>query len=198
MMDKKEAEKSLEEIKKHLRETEEDMKKMGGCAVEIHFLWGVFALIGLALSEFFHARGMYNMIWISWICIVGICSFFAYGIAKRITNMTGITSFAGKLIGMVWVGITVSIVLAMLILWATEYIHFLESVIALFIGLGFFVEAYVTWREYIAAAVLCWIGAVIVGFFPDLVNLVFSLLIFVTMILPAIVVKVVKISSREK
>lgn len=198
MMDKKEAEKSLEEIKKHLGETEEDMKKMGGCAVEIHFLWGIFALVGIVLSTFFHDLGRYNMIWVSWILIIGICSFFAYGIAIRITRMTGLTSFTGKLIGMVWIGITISIVLAMFILWATEYIHFLESVIALFVGLGFFVEAYVTWREYIAAAVLCWIGAVIVGFFPDLVNLVFSILIFVTMIIPAIVFKVVKNRSRGK
>jgi hypothetical protein len=195
MLDKKEAEKSLEEIKKHLRETEEDMKKMGGCAVEIHFLWGILALIGLALTIFFHGRAMYNLIWISWALIVCICSFFAYGIAKRIARMTGITSFAGKLIGMVWVGITISIVLAMFVLWATEYIHFLESVVALFIGVGFFVEAFVTWREYIAAAILCWIGAVIVGFFPQLVNPVFSFIIFVTMIVPAIVVK---IRSRGK
>ena len=189
-MDKKEAEKSLEEIKKHLRETEEDMKKMGGCAVDIHFLWGVFALIGLALTTFFRERAMYNMIWVSWALIVCICSFFAYGIARRIARMTGITSFAGKLIGMVWVGITISIALAMFILWATEYTHFLESVIALFIGIGFFVEAFVTWREYIAAAILCWIGAILVGLFPHLVNLLFSIIILVTMILPPVIVKI--------
>jgi hypothetical protein len=190
MMDKKEAEKSLEEIKKHLSETEEDMKKMGGCAIDIHFLWGVFALVGLGLSTFFHGRGMYNMIYLSWALIVCVCSFFAYGIAKRIARMTGITSFAGKLIGMVWVGITISIALAMFILWATEYTHFLESVIALFIGVGFFVEAFVTWREYIAAAILCWIGAILVGLFPHLVNLLFSIIIFVTMILPPVIVKI--------
>ena len=120
---------------------------------------------------------------------------FCLWIAKRIARITGITSFAGKLIGMVWVGITISIVLAMFILWATDYIHFLESVVALFIGVGFFVEAFVTWREYIAAAILCWVGAVIVGFFPEWVNPVFSFIIFATMILPAIIVK---ICSRGK
>lgn len=194
-MDKKEAEKSLKEIKKHLSETEEDMRKMGGCAIEIHFLWGVFALIGLGLSNLFHDLGWYNFIYLSWAVIVCICSFFGYGIAKRIARMTGITSFGGKMIGMVWVGITISIALAMFILWATEYTHFLESVIALFIGVGFFVEAFVTWRGFIAAAILCWLGAILVGLFPNLVNLAFSILIFITMIVPAIVVKV---RCREK
>jgi cation transport ATPase len=195
MMDKKEAEKSLEEIKKHLSETEEDMRKMGVYAVDIHFLWGIFALIGLGLSKFFHGLGLYNLIWLSWALIVCVCTFFGYGIAKRIARMTGITSFAAKLTCMVWVGITISIALAMFILWVTEYTHFLESVIALFIGVGFFVEAFVTLRGFIAAAILCWLGAILVGLFPHLVNLVFSVLIFITMIVPAVVVK---IRSRGK
>ncbi len=196
MMDKKEAEKSLEEIKRHLRETEEELRGMGVCAVDIHFLWGILALVGLALTKFFYNQGLYNFIWISWACIICVCSIFGYRIARKIAMMTGITSFAAKLTCMVWVGITISIVLAMFILWATEYTHFLESVIALFIGIGFFVEAFVTWRAFfIAAAILCWLGAIIVGFFPELVNLVFSILIFITMIVPAIVVK---IRSRGK
>jgi cation transport ATPase len=190
MMDKKEAEKSLKEIKRHLGETEEELKKMGVCAIDIHFLWGILALVGLALTRFFYNQGMYNLIWISWVCIIGICVFFGYRIARKIAMMTGITSFAAKLTCMVWVGITVSIFLAMFILWATEYTHFLESVIALFVGIGFFVEAFVTWREFIAAAILCWLGAIIVAFFPELVNFIFSFLILVTMIIPAIIVKI--------
>ncbi|MBN1695507.1 hypothetical protein JW879_08925 [candidate division WOR-3 bacterium] len=190
MMDKKEAEKSLKEIKRHLGETEEELKKMGVCAIDIHFLWGILALVGLALTKFFYNQGMYNLIWISWACIVSVCTFFGYRIARKIAMMTGITSFAAKLTCMVWVGITVSIFLAMFILWATEYTHFLESVIALFIGIGFFVEAFVTWREFIAAAILCWLGAIVVAFFPELVNFIFSFLIFVTMLVPAIIVKI--------
>jgi len=196
MIDRKEAEKSLEEIKRHLRETEEELRKMGKCAVDIHLLWGILALVGLILTNFFYDQALYNFIWISWACIICVCSFFGYRIARKIAMMTGITSFAAKLTCMVWVGITISIALAMFISWATEYTHFLESVIALFVGVGFFVEAFVTWREFIAAAILCWLGAIIVGLFPQLVNLVFSFLIFITMILPAIIVKIGSI--REK
>jgi len=194
-MDKKEAEKSLEEIKKHLRETEEELRKTGVCAVEIQFLWGILALVGIGLTNFFHDRALYNLIWLNWACIMFVGSFFGYRIAKKIAKMTGITSFAGKLIGMVWIGITVSIMLAMFILWATEYTDFFESVVALFIGVGFFVEAFVSWRAFIVAAILCWIGAVIVGLFPELVNTVFTFLIFGTMIVPAVGVK---IRSRGK
>ncbi len=189
-MDKKEAEKSLEEIKKHLRETEEELRRTGIWAVDIQFLWGVLALIGLGLTVFLRERALYNLIWINWACIMVVGSFLGFRIAKRIARMTGITSFAGKLIGMVWVGITISIMLAMFILWLTEYTHFLESVIALFIGVGFFVEAFVSWKEFIISAVLCWIGAVIVGLFPELVNLTFTFLIFVTMIVPGIIAKI--------
>ncbi len=194
-MDKKEAEKSLEEIKKHLRETDEELRKTGIWAVDIQFLWGVLALAGLGLTIYLHDRALYNLIWLNWACIMAVGSFFGYRIAKRIARMTGITSFAGKLIGMVWVGITISIMLAMFILWLTEYTDFFESVIALFIGVGFFVEAFVSWREFTIAAILCWIGAVIVALFPGFANLTFTVLVFATMIVPGIVVK---IRFREK
>jgi hypothetical protein len=189
-MDKREAEKSLEEIKKHLRDTEEELRITGVWAVDIQFLWGVLALIGLGLSIFFHDRALYNLIWLNWACILAIGSFFGYRMAKRLARMTGITSFAGKLIGMVWISITISIILAMLILWLTEYTDFFESVIALFVGVGFFVEAFASRREFAIAAILCWIGAIIVGLFPDLANLTFTILIFATMIVPGIVVKI--------
>ncbi len=193
-MDKKEAEKSFKEIKRHLRETEEELRKMGKCAVDIHFLWGVLALVGIVLTNFFRNQELYNFIWLSWICIIGVCAFFAYRIAKKIAMMTGITSFAAKLTGMVWVGITISIILAMFIVWFSGYTHYLESFIALLIGVGFFVEAFVSWREFIIAAVLCWISAIIDGLFPDVSILVFSFFIFVTMIIPEIIIK---ISPRE-
>ena len=127
----------MEEIKKHLRETEEELRKTGVCAVEIQFLWGILALVGIGLTNFFHDRALYNLIWLNWACIMFVGSFFGYRIVKKIARMTGITSFAGKLIGMVWIGITISIMLAMFILWATEYTDFFESVVALFIGVGF-------------------------------------------------------------
>ena len=194
-MDRIEAEKSLEEIKKHLRDTDEELRQTGVWAMDIQFLWGVLALVGLGLTVYLRGRAMYNLIWLSWACIMVVGSFFGYRIAKRLARMTGITSFAGKLIGMVWVGITISIMLAMFILWLTEYTHFFESVIALFIGVGFFVEAFASWKEFTVAAILCWIGAIIVGLFPDLANLTFTILIFATMILPGIVVKII---SRGK
>ena len=194
MIDKKEAEKSLKEIKRHLGETEEELRKMGKCAIDIHFLWGILALVGIVLTNFFRDQGLYNFIWISWVCIIGVCVFFAYRIAMRIATMTGITSFGAKLTGMVWVGITISIVLAMFIVWFSGYTHYLESFIALLIGVGFFVEAFVSRREFIIAAVLCWIGAIIDGLFPNVSILVFSFFIFLTMIVPEIIVK---ISRRE-
>jgi hypothetical protein len=189
-MDKKEAQKNFEEIKRHLMETEEDLRRTGIYAVDIQLLLGVLVLVGLGLTVFLHGRALYNLIWIVWACIFVVGFFFGYRLAKRIPLMTGITSFAGKLIGMVWLGITISIALMMFIVWYSGYTPYLESFIALLVGIGFFVEAFVSWREFIIAAILCWIGALIDGFFPDLTNLVFAFLIFVTMIAPGIVVKI--------
>lgn len=194
-MDKKEAEKSLEEIKKHLSETEEDLRKTGIYAVDIQFMLGVLVLVGLGLTVLFLEQQLYNLVWVIWTCILIVGFFFGYRFAKRIPRMTGITSIAGKLIGMVWVGITISITLAMFIVWYSGYTSYLEGFIALLVGLGFFVEAFVSWREFIIAAILCWIGAIIDGLFPDVSNLVFACLIFVTMIVPGIIVK---IRFREK
>ena len=190
MMDKKEAEKNFEEIKRHLIETEEDLRKTGIYAVDVQLLVGFLVLLGLGLTTFLHGRALYNLIWAVWACIFVVGFFFGYRLAKRIPRMTGITSFAGKLIGMVWLGITISLALAMFIVWRSGYTPYLESFIALLVGLGFFVESFVSWREFIIAAILYWIAAIIDGFFPDLTNLVFAFLIFVTMILPGIVVKI--------
>jgi len=189
-MDKKEAEKSFEEIKRHLMETEEDLRKTGVYAVDIQFLLGVLVLIGLGLTVFLLEKVLYNLIWVVWACILVIGFFFGYRLAKRIPKMTGITSFAGKLIGMVWLGITISVTLVMFIVWYSGYTPYLESFIALLVGVGFFVEAFVSWKEFLIAAILCWIGALVDGFFPDVTNLVFAFLIFVTMIVPGIVVKI--------
>ena len=190
MIDKKEAQKNFEEIKRHLVETEEDLRKTGIYAVDIQLLLGVLVLAGLGLTVFLHGRALYNLIWVVWACIFVVGFFFGYRLAKRIPQMTGVTSFAGKLIGMVWLGITISIALMMFVIWRSGYTPYLESFIALLVGVGFFVEAFVSWREFIIAAILYWIAALVDGFFPDLTNLVFAFLIFVTMIVPGIVVKI--------
>jgi hypothetical protein len=189
-MDKKEAEKNFEEIKRHLIETEKDLRKTGVYAVDIQLLVGALVLFGLGLTTFLHARALYNLIWIVWVCIFVVGFFFGYRLAKRIPRMTGVTSFAGKLIGMVWLGVTISLALMMFIVWHSGYTHYLESFIALFVGVGFFVESFVSWREFMIAAILYWIGALVDGFFPDLTNLVFAVLVFLTMIVPGIVVKI--------
>lgn len=189
-MDKKEAQKNFEEIKRHLIETEEDLRKTGIYAVDIQLLLGVLVLAGLGLTVFLHGRALYNLIWVVWACIFIVGFFFGYRLAKRIPRMTGVTSFAGKLIGMVWLGITISLALAMFIVWRSGYTPYLESFIALLVGVGFFVEAFVSWRIFIVAAILYWIAALVDGFFPDLTNFVFAFLIFVTMIVPGIVVKI--------
>ena len=190
MIDKKEAEKNFEEIKRHLIETEEDLRKTGIYAVDIQLLVGFLVLFGLGLTVFLHGRALYNLIWIVWTFIFVVGFFFGYRLAKRIPQMTGVTSFAGKLIGMVWLGVTISLALMMFIVWRSGYTPYLESFIALFVGIGFFVESFVSWREFMIAAILYWIGALIDGFFPDLTNLVFAVLIFSTMIVPGIVVKI--------
>ncbi len=190
MIDKNEAERSLKEIKRHLIETEEDLRKTGIYALDIQLLLGCLVLVGIGLTVFLKVRALYNLIWLVWACILVVGFFFGYRLAKRIPRMTGITSFAGKLIGMVWLGITISLALTMFIVWHSGYTPYLESFIALLVGLGFFVESFVSWREFIVAAILCWIAAIIDGFFPDLTNLVFAFLIFATMIIPGIVVKI--------
>jgi len=189
-MNKKEAEKSFEEIKRHLMETEEDLRKTGIYAVDIQFLLGILVLVGLGLTVFLHGQALYNLIWVVWACIFVVGFFFGYRLAKRIPRMTGITSFAGKLIGMVWLGITISLALAMFIVWYSGYTPYLESFIALLVGLGFFVESFVSWKEFLIAAILYWIAALVDGFFPDVTNLVFAFLVFATMVVPGIVVKI--------
>ena len=189
-MDKKEAKKEFEEIRRHLIETEDDLRKTGIYALDIQLLLGILVLAGLCFTVFLHGKALYDLIWVVWVSIFVIGFFFSYRLARRIPRMTGITSFAGKLIGMVWFAITISIALMMFIVWHSGYTPYLESFIALLVGVGFFVESFVSWREFIIAAILYWVAALIDGFFPDLTNMVFAFLVFATMVLPGIVAKI--------
>ena len=114
-MDKKEAEKSLKEIGRRLIETEDDLRKTGVYALDIQLLLGVLLLVGLGLTVFLRGRVLYDLIWIVWAYILVAGFFFGCRLSKRISRMTGITSFAGKLIGMVWLGVTISIGLMMFV-----------------------------------------------------------------------------------
>jgi hypothetical protein len=195
-MDKKDAEKSLGEIKKHLRETEEELRKTGIYAVGIQLLWGCLVLLGLGMTVLFDMLTLYKLIWIGWIVVMFSGWFFGSRISKRISEATGFTSFAGKIIKMVWLGVTICIMLNMIIGWFSRGRAFSSASIAMFVGIGFFVEAFVSWKEFLIAAVLYWLGAIIVGLYPKITVFVFVFLIFVTMIIPGIIVKI-RFRGRE-
>jgi hypothetical protein len=189
-MDKIDAEKSLGEIRKHLRETEEELRKTGIYAIDTQLLWGVLVLLGLGMTFLFDMLALYKLIWISWLVIMFSGWFFGYRISKRISEMTGFTSFAGRIIKMVWLGVTICIALDMIIGWFSMGKGFSVASIAMFVGIGFFVEAFVSWREFLIAAVLYWVGAIIIGLYPKISIFIFTFLILVTMVIPGIIVKI--------
>lgn len=189
-MDKIDAEKSLGEIKKHLRETEEELRKTGIYAIDIQLLWGVIVLLGLGMTVLFHNLAWYKFIWVGWICIMLSGCFFGYRISKRISDATGLTSFAGKIIKVVWFGVYICIMLNMIVGWLSKGEDFSVASIAMFVGMGFFVEAFVSWKEFLITAILYWIGAIIIGLYPETNIFIFAFLIFVTMIIPGIIVKI--------
>jgi hypothetical protein len=189
-MDKIDAEKSLGEIKKHLRETEKERRKAGIYAVDIQLLMGVLVLLGLGVTVLFERLTLYKLILIGWIVVILLGWFFGYRISKRISEAAGFTSFAGRLIEKVWLGIAICLTLNMIIGWFSKGRAFSLVSIPMFVGIGFFVEAFVSWKEFLIAAVLYWLGAIIVGLYPEISIFVFVFLVFVTNIIPGIVVRI--------
>ena len=58
-MDKKEAKKDFEEIRRHLIETEEDLRKTGVYALDIQLLLGILVLAGLCFTVFLNGKALY-------------------------------------------------------------------------------------------------------------------------------------------
>jgi len=192
-MERSEAEESIKDIKKMLKETEEEIGKARRNCVDYQLLWGILVLVGVGLTIFFLNLGIFNCITISWLSLVAIGAFFSYRIGKKEFRKTGIITFVDMVIVKVWVSISVGMMLIILFAHLSPAFNFalIPAFLAILVGIALFIQASLfSWRLLFFAAPLWWIGAIIMVAYPENALYFYAGLLILTYIIPAVLVKV--------
>lgn len=191
-MEKKEAERNLAEIRRMLKETEEEVRQIAINGVDYQLLWGFLVLIGLGVNFLFLKMRFFIWIPVEWFFIMAIGWFFSHRLTKREFKRSGVITYIGKAVGIVWFATSVGIVLVILLALITKSFNpeLIPVFISILLGIAFFIESFLlSWHLLSFASPLFWIGAIIMAIFPDYSMLIYLGLIILTMILPGIVLK---------
>jgi hypothetical protein len=192
-MQKSEAEKSIEDIKKMLKETEEEVRRARKNYVDYQLIWGILVLAGIGLNILFLKLRFFAWITIGWFLLMGIGIILSYGIGKRQFRETGITTFVSKVIVKIWLSTGIGMMLIILFAYVSPEFNFalIPAFLAILVGIALFIESFLcSWRFLSFVAPLWWIGAIIMAIYPENSLYFYAGLIVLTYIIPAILVKI--------
>jgi hypothetical protein len=192
-MERSEAKKNIEDIKKMLKETKEEAKLARRNYVDYQLLWGSLVLVGIGLNILFLKLRVFSWIMVAWFLLMGIGIVLSYGIGKREFRRTGITTFVANMVVKVWLSTGIGMMLIILFAYVSPEFTFvlIPAFLAILVGIALFVESFLcSWVLLTFAAPLWWIGAVVMAVFPENSLYFYAGLIVLTYIIPAILVKV--------
>jgi len=188
-MNEKEAQESLEVIRKMIEET----KKAVAYSGEIYIVWGVItllAILGTYILVFFR---LYQYISIDWIGLMSLgCAYSIYqGVTQK--RKAKITSFSTKAMGYTWFGCGVTLmILAFVAPLAGVYSgQMVPAVVAVVIGCGYFITAQLChWKLLSWSSLLWWGGGVVMMFLrTEYSLLVFAFLIILGYLIPGFILR---------
>ncbi len=192
-MERSEAKKSIEDIKKMLKETKEEAKLARRNYVDYQLLWGILVLVGIGLNILFLNLRVFTWITIGWFLLMGIGIFLSYRIGKRQFRETGITTFVSKVIVKIWLSTGIGMMLVVLFAYVSPAFNpaLIPAFLAILVGIALFVESFLcSWILLSFAAPLWWVGAIVMAVYPENSLYFYAGLIVLTYIIPAILVKV--------
>jgi hypothetical protein len=192
-MKRSEAEKSIEDIKRMLKETEGEVRRARKSYVDYQLVWGILVLVGIGLNILFLKLRIFAWITIGWFLLMGVGIFLSYRIGKRQFRETGITTFVSKVIVRVWLSAGIGMMLIVLFAYVSPGFAFvlIPAFLAILVGIALFVESFLcSWKFLSFVAPLWWIGAIIMAIYPENSLYFYAGLIVLTYIIPAILVKI--------
>lgn len=191
-MEKREAERNIEEIRRMLKETEEEVRQIAINGVDYQILWGFLVLIGLGLNFLFIKARLFIWIPIEWFLIMVLGWFFSSRLTKREFKRTGIITFVGKVEGIVWFATSIGIVLVILFGWISKFFDpvLIPAFIAILVGNAFFISSFL-FSSRISSLIspLWWIGAIVMVINPGIALFLYIGLVMLTMIVPGLITK---------
>lgn len=188
-MDEKEAQESLEVIRKMIEET----KKAVAYSGEIYIVWGVItllAILGTYVLVFFQ---LYQYISINWIGLMTLgCAYSIYhGVTQK--RKSKLISFSAKATGYTWFGCGVTLmILAFVAPLAGVYSgQMVPAVVAVVIGCGCFITAELyQWKLLTWTSLLWWAGGIGMMFLKtEITLLVFAFLIILGYLIPGFILR---------
>jgi hypothetical protein len=199
-MEKREAENSIKEIKRVLKETEDEVRLLGIHTVDYQLLWGILVLIGLGINHFLIMFHHYYWIPVEWLSIMVVGWIIGHFLGKKQFRQTGIMTFAGKIISITWFATTIGIVIIIGFGWLSKYFNpaLTPSIIAIMLGNAYMITSFLlSSRLLVVVSPLWWIGSVITAIFPMYSFYIFMGLIIFTMILPGVIIKLTKKKEKQ-
>lgn len=191
-MERKEAENSIKEIKRVLKETEDEVRILGIQTADYQLLWGILVLIGLSINYVLILFHHYYWIPAEWLIIMIVGWIFGHFLGKRQFSRTGIMTFAGKIVSITWIATTIGIIIIIGFTWLSKYFNpaLTPSIIAIMLGNAYMISSFLLSSRLLAVvSPLWWIGGVVTAVFPMHSFYIFMGLIFLTMILPGLIIK---------
>lgn len=191
-MERREAERDLKEIRRMLKETEEEVRQIAINGADYQILWGILVLIGLGVNFLLVKTKLFIWIPIEWLLIMVLGWFLSHRITKREFNQTGIITFVGRAEGIVWFATSIGIVLIILFCWISRFFDpvLIPSFISILVGNAFFISSFLlSSRISSLISPLWWIGAIVMAINPGITLPVYSGLIVLTMIVPGSITK---------
>jgi hypothetical protein len=191
-MEKLEAEESIKEIKRMLKETEDEVKKVAESRADYSILWGIIVIIGLLLNILLSRFELYFWAFIMWILVLIIGWLSSHLLSRREFRRTGIITFVGKIESVIWVATSIGILLVMLFGWFSESFNpiLIPTIVAILAGNAFFISSFLFSDKVLKfCSPIWWIGAILSVIYPGIIFYIFIVLIFFTMIVPGLITK---------
>lgn len=191
-MERKEAEESIKEIKRMLRETEDEVQEMAVHRADYSILWGCIVIIGLILNMLLVQLELYVWIFVMWGMVLIAGWFSSHRLLRREFRKTGIITFVEKIESIIWIATSISMFLVIILGGFVESFNPLHipAIIALMAGNAFFISSFLFSDKVLKfSAPIWWIGAIIAFLYPEITFYLFVILILFTMIIPGILIK---------
>jgi hypothetical protein len=149
-------------------------------------IWGGLGIVASIVSHWLVLLARYEQISSVWGLYVLVGGVLSFAFARRIGRQERVLSFVDRSLAMTWIAIGITIVLLMVASLALGAAASVPPFVAFLLGAGLFISgALIEWRPLYAAAVIWWVGGLVMLMRPHEVFLIETVLLLGGYLVPA-------------
>lgn len=186
-MEKQQAELEINIIKQIM----EDSKKIAIDDGKAYIIWGVLVVIGLLGTYFLIFEKIFNYIGWLWIAVIGLGWIYTFIANFRKNPEKKVRTFAGKILGAVWVSCGIAMTMVGFVGTASGAIgaYTISPLMSVILGIAYFVTGIVYGQPWVRnLAIGWWLGAIVTFIWSGMNSLlVFAAMMTALQIIPGII-----------